>query len=46
MYIIYETYTDDTRNIKEMRFNTKIVGAYYDEKNSKSRIRKTYRTNY
>lgn len=40
MYIIYETYTDDTRNIKEMRFNTKIVGAYYDERIAKAELEK------
>lgn len=40
MYIIYETYTDDTRNIKEMRFNTKIVGVYYDERIAKAELEK------
>lgn len=32
MYIIYETYTDETRNMKDLRFNTRIVGVYEDKK--------------
>lgn len=30
MYILYESYTDETRNMKDLRFNTKIVGIYKD----------------
>ena len=40
MYIIYETYTDETRNMKDLRFNTKIVGIYYDEKIAKAELEK------
>lgn len=32
MYLIYETYTDETRSMKDLRFNTKIIGLY-DNKN-------------
>ena len=32
MYLIYETYTDETRNMKNLRFNTKIIGVYEDKK--------------
>ena len=31
MYIIYETYTDETRNMKEEQFNTKIIGLYEEK---------------
>ena len=34
MYIIYETYTDETRNMKDLRFNTKIIGIYESKKNA------------
>ena len=40
MYIIYETYTDETRNMKNMRFNTKVVGTYYNEKVAKAELEK------
>lgn len=32
MYLIYETYTDETRNMRDLRFNTKIVGVYENKK--------------
>lgn len=32
MYLIYETYTDETRNMKNLRFNTRIIGVYEDKK--------------
>ena len=32
MYIIYESYTDEIKNMKEKQFNTKIVGIYNDKK--------------
>ena len=32
MYLIYETYTDETRNMKNLRFNTRIIGLYEDKK--------------
>ena len=32
MYLIYETYTDETRNMKDLRFNTKIIGVYESKK--------------
>lgn len=32
MYLIYETYTDETRNMKDLRFNTRIIGVYEDKK--------------
>lgn len=38
MYIIYETYTDETRNMKDLRFNTRIVGLYNDKKIAKEKL--------
>ena len=38
MYIIYETYTDETRNMKDLRFNTKIIGVYVDKKVAKEKF--------
>lgn len=38
MYIIYETYTDETRNMKDLRFNTKIIGVYADKKVAKEKF--------
>ena len=32
MYLIYETYTDETRNMKDLRFNTRIIGVYENKK--------------
>lgn len=32
MYLIYETYTDETRNMKDLRFNTRIIGVYDNKK--------------
>ena len=32
MYLIYETYTDETRNMRDLRFNTRIVGVYENKK--------------
>lgn len=40
MYIIYETYTDETRNMRDLRFNTKIVGTYIDERVAKAELEK------
>lgn len=28
MYVVYETFTDETKNMKELRFNTRIIGIY------------------
>lgn len=32
MYVMYETYTDETSNMRDLRFNTKILGVYQDKK--------------
>ena len=40
MYLIYETYTDETRNMKDLRFNTKIVGVYDSKKVAINRFKK------
>lgn len=31
MYLIYESYTDECRNLKDLLVNTKIVGLYKDK---------------
>ena len=31
MYILYESYDDDCRNLKELDLNTKIIAIYNDE---------------
>lgn len=40
MYLIYETYTDETRNMRDLRFNTRIVGVYADKKKAKNEFDK------
>ena len=32
MYILYESYDDDCRNLKELDLNTKIIAIYNDKK--------------
>ena len=32
MYILYESYDDDCRNLKDLDLNTKIIAIYNDEK--------------
>lgn len=31
MYILYESYNDETKYIKELEYNTKIIGLYNDK---------------
>lgn len=40
MYLVYETYTDETRNMRDLRFNTRIVGVYADKKKAKEEFNK------
>lgn len=40
MYLIYETYTDETRNMRNLRFNTRIIGVYEDKKKAKNEFNK------
>lgn len=40
MYLVYETYTDETRNMRDLRFNTRIVGVYADKKKAKNEFNK------
>ena len=40
MYILYETYGDNARLLKETRINTKIIGVYTDKKSGLNAIDK------
>lgn len=40
MYILYETYGDNARLLKEIRINTKIIGVYTDKKSGLNAIDK------
>lgn len=40
MYILYETYGDNARLLKETRINTKIIGVYADKKSGLNAIDK------
>lgn len=40
MYLIYETYTDETRNMRDLRFNTRIVGVYESKRKAKDEFDK------
>lgn len=38
MYVLYESYTDETRNMKNLRLNTKIIGIYDNEKIAQEKL--------
>lgn len=40
MYILYETYGDNARLLKDVRINTKILGVYNDKKSGLNAIDK------
>ncbi len=35
MYLLYETYIDEVRNMKKQQLNTRIIGLYQDKKSAK-----------
>ena len=39
MYILYESYTDETRNMKDLNFNTKIIGLYETKEQAKDKLK-------
>ena len=38
IYILYKSYTDETRNMLDERFNTRIIGIYNDKKIAKGEL--------
>ena len=36
MYVLYESYTDETRNMKDLNFNTKVIGLYKTKEQAKT----------
>ena len=38
MYLLYETYTDETKNMRDILLNTHIVGLYDDKKYAKQKL--------
>lgn len=40
MYVLYESYTDETRNMKDLNFNTKVIGLYKTKEQAKDNLKK------
>lgn len=42
MYILYESYDDDCRNLKELDLNTKIIAIYNDKEQAQAKFMEIY----